>query len=151
MEELPKSKSKLSDFDMDKKVKLGSGSFGVVYKVRRVVDNNVYVLKQINIANLKKITRNEAINEVTILNKLEHPNIVKYYDSFIENKNLNIIMEFCEGGDLSVFIRKVRMQNQLVQENKIWKLFIQAFSNSRCALGSSTSTSRRSCTGTSNP
>jgi serine/threonine protein kinase len=43
----------------------------------------------------------EAINEVTILSKLDHPNIVKYYDSFIEKNYLNIIMEFCEGGDLS--------------------------------------------------
>ncbi len=47
----------------------------------------------------------EAINEVTILSKLEHPNIVKYYDSFIEKNFLNIIMEFCEGGDLANFLK----------------------------------------------
>jgi NIMA (never in mitosis gene a)-related kinase len=44
--------------------------------------------------------KNEAINEVTILSKLDNPYIVKYYDSFIEKNFLNIIMEFCEGGDL---------------------------------------------------
>ena len=29
--------------------------------------------------------KEEALNEVRFLSKLEHPNIVKYYDSFIEN------------------------------------------------------------------
>lgn len=38
----------------------------------------------------------EALNEVKILGSLENPFIVKYYDSFIDNKVLNIVMEFCE-------------------------------------------------------
>ena len=49
--------------------------------------------------------KSEAINEVNILSKLEHPHIVKYYDSFIDKQYLNIIMEFCEGGDLANFLK----------------------------------------------
>lgn len=37
----------------------------------------------------------DAINEVTILSKLDHIHIVKYYDSFIDREYLNIIMEYC--------------------------------------------------------
>ncbi len=48
----------------------------------------------------------EAINEVHILNKLDNEYIVKYYDSFIDKNILNIIMEYCEGGDLNNYLKK---------------------------------------------
>jgi serine/threonine protein kinase len=41
------------------------------------------------------------MNEVTILARLKHSHIVKYYDSFMDRVHLNIIMEYCELGDLS--------------------------------------------------
>lgn len=44
--------------------------------------------------------RNEAMNEVNILKKIDNPYIVTYYSSFIENNYLNIIMEYCNRGDL---------------------------------------------------
>lgn len=40
----------------------------------------------------------EANNEVAILKSLHHPYIVKYYDSFIDDGSLNIIMEYCTEG-----------------------------------------------------
>lgn len=103
--------------------KLGQGSFGTVYKVRRRADKSVYVIKQINIAQMNSKHRSEAINEVTILSKLDNPFIVKYYDSFIEKNTLNIVMEFCDGGDISGFIRS--QLGRCLSENKIWKFFIQ--------------------------
>jgi NIMA (never in mitosis gene a)-related kinase 1/4/5 len=54
---------------------------------------------------MKSKFRMEAINEVNILSKMESPYIVKYYDSFIEKNYLNIIMEYCEGGDLYNLIK----------------------------------------------
>jgi len=39
--------------------------------------------------------------KVNILKKLENNYVIKYFESFNENNNLNIIMEYCEGGDLS--------------------------------------------------
>jgi NIMA (never in mitosis gene a)-related kinase len=43
--------------------------------------------------------------KVNILKKLENSYVIKYYESFNENNNLNIIMEYCEGGDLSQYIK----------------------------------------------
>ena len=77
----------------------------MVYKVKRKLDNNIYVLKQINISKMNKTMKADAINEVTILSKLNHTNIVKYYDSFIDKIFLNIIMEYCSGGDLSQLLK----------------------------------------------
>ncbi len=50
---------------------------------------------------MKKI----SINEVTILSKLDNPYVVKYFDSFFDKNILNIVMEYCEGGDLSNYLR----------------------------------------------
>ncbi len=44
--------------------------------------------------------------EINILSWLDHPNIVKYYETY-ENKDfLYIVMEYCPGGDLFDLITK---------------------------------------------
>jgi NIMA (never in mitosis gene a)-related kinase len=48
---------------------------------------------------------------------------VKYYDSFLEKNILNIVMEFCEGGDLASYLRQ--QLGRPLSENKIWKFLIQ--------------------------
>lgn len=84
-------RSHSSDFEQLKK--LGSGSFGTVWKVRRIIDDNVYVIKIVRIAELGRHEQVAAINEVSILSHLDSPFVVKYYDSFIDTDSLNIVME----------------------------------------------------------
>ena len=108
-------KSTSKDFEVLNK--LGQGSFGTVFKVRRKIDKNFYVLKIINISQMDRRGQQESINEVKILASLDSPYIVKYFDSFIENKTLNIIMEFCDKGDLSQAIRS--QMGRLLIESKI--------------------------------
>ena len=38
--------------------------------------------------------------ELMIIRSLDHPNIVKYYETFEDSKYLHVVMELCEGGDL---------------------------------------------------
>ncbi len=38
----------------------------------------------------------QAKNEVKVLNSLNHPNIVKYYECYQERNMMHIIMEFCQ-------------------------------------------------------
>ncbi len=45
------------------------------------------------------------------MRQVEHFNVVKYYDAFIENDCLNIIMEYAAGGDLA---RKIKNQPEYV-------------------------------------
>lgn len=115
------SKSTLKDFEM--LTRLGQGSFGTVHKVRRRADNNIYVMKLIPIGQMDSRGQQDSINEVNILASLNHPYIVKYYDSFIENKTLHIVMEFCDKGDLCGVIRA--QMGRLLPEAKIWKFLIQ--------------------------
>lgn len=111
----------LDDFEILNKI--GKGSFGTVYKIKRKADNNIYVLKQIGISHLSPQARNSAVNEVQILASLRNPYIVKYYESFVDRSHLNIVMEYCEGGDLDSYIKK--HVNRLIPEKRIWKMFIQ--------------------------
>mmetsp|Transcript_15367 Transcript_15367/g.53383 ORF Transcript_15367/g.53383 Transcript_15367/m.53383 type:complete len:889 (-) Transcript_15367:31-2697(-) len=113
--------SKLADFDVNER--LGSGSFGDVFKVTRLKDGNVYVLKQINIRDLDSKEQLEAINEVHVMAKLESPHCVRYFDSFIDDGRLNIVMEYCDGGDLQQMLK--RQGKVLLPEERVWPLFIQ--------------------------
>ncbi len=79
-----KKSPQLADFDV--LGKLGQGSFGVVYKVKRKEDGQFYVLKQIDISRMSSNQRKEAVHEATILSKMDCPQIVKYYDSFSDKR-----------------------------------------------------------------
>lgn len=70
--------------------RLGAGSFGTVYKVKRIVDEKVYVMKMVRIAELSNREQTDAINEVQILAQMKSPYVVCYYDSFIEKDSLHI-------------------------------------------------------------
>lgn len=113
--------SKLKDFEFLSV--LGKGSFGTVHHVRRRVDGNSYVMKQIPIASLDAKAQQDSINEVQILASLDSPFVVKYYDSFLAENTLNIVMEYCSNGDLGRRIKEQR--GKLIPEQDVWRFFIQ--------------------------
>ena len=95
--------SRLSDFEIIKQ--LGKGSYGTVYVVKSRIDYNTYVMKKMELNHLKESQQRECYREVSILRKVSHPNIIKYYASFLENESLCIIMEYAELGDLYSLIK----------------------------------------------
>jgi serine/threonine protein kinase len=86
--------------DMNPSDKLGDGGFGTVYKSYSNLDNNHYAIKQVplDVNKYKKY-----LNEVQILSKLNHKNVIRYNSSWItrpesiesEEYMLNIQMELC--------------------------------------------------------
>ncbi len=52
------------------------------------------------------------VSEVNLLRELKHKHIVRYHDRIIDRSNttLYIIMEYCEGGDLSTLISKMKKE-----------------------------------------
>ena len=113
--------SKLSDFDVLSE--LGRGAYGVVSKVRYRRDGRVYVLKEVNVASLNSKEQTEAVSEVILLRKVRHPNIVKYYDSFINDKCLYIVMEFAEGGNLQDWVTRQRASKKHFEEREVWRVY----------------------------
>ena len=62
---------------------IGRGGFGHVYRCQHNIDHKEYAIKQINIP-LQDISPNPIYREVHALANLEHPNILRYYHSWIE-------------------------------------------------------------------
>lgn len=118
-----KQAQKIKDYLI--KEKIGTGSYGVVYKVLNLNDKQIYVLKQISLFGLNKSQIQDVKNEATILSKLSSHWIVKYYDSFEENGTLAIIMEYCDAGDLSNYLNNMGKTGKLLAEDRVWKFFIQ--------------------------
>ena len=100
---------------------IGRGTYGTVYKVRSRLDHNLYVAKQIVLRNSKSARRKRGLAEALLLRDLDHPFIVKYYTSFIQNESLYIIMEFAERGDLYKLYKRHRRKQRPFPERVLWK------------------------------
>ena len=113
----------LSNYEIEKQ--LGKGTYGVVYKVKKKDDNKYYVLKQIPLYGLSPQQIKEVKLEAQVLSKIKSKYVVKYYDSFEEEEKLNIIMEYCDNGDLNDFIENHMKTKHLLREDLIMKYFIK--------------------------
>ncbi|CAF3330637.1 unnamed protein product [Rotaria socialis] len=97
--------------------KLGAGSYGTVYKAKLITTSqsqvnsaacartNFYAIKCINRKSLTKSTQDLLINEIKLLKLIKHENIVEMYDFQWDENYIYIVMEYCAGGDMSMFIR----------------------------------------------
>lgn len=118
------SGSCLEDFDfLDR---LGAGSFGTVFKVKRYENGVTYVIKSVRIVELSYKEQSEAINEVTILAAMDSSYVVRYYDSFIASDSLHIVMEYCDRGDLQHFLKKAKGRElTCLKEHVTWHICLQ--------------------------
>ncbi|XP_032123974.1 serine/threonine-protein kinase Nek10 isoform X3 [Sapajus apella] len=113
---------------------LGSGAFGCVYKVRKRSGQNLLAMKEVNLHNpafgKDKKDRDSSVrnivSELTIIKEqLYHPNIVRYYKTFLENDRLYIVMELIEGAPLGEHFSSLKEKQHHFTEERLWKIFIQ--------------------------
>ena len=101
---------KLGSYTIEKL--LGEGSFGKVHLTKKEGDSKKYATKELD---REEIDSSEAkkylINEIRILQSLNHPNIVKFVDIKKTKKHYYIMMEFCNGGELSKNLEKYMIKN----------------------------------------
>ncbi|CAH1773932.1 unnamed protein product [Owenia fusiformis] len=111
---------------MDKYEKIrvvGRGAYGTVFLCRRLSDKKLIIIKQIPVEQMTKEERQAALNEVKVLSMLDHPNIIEYYENFLEDKALMIVMEYAQGGTLFEFTQQ--RNGQLLEEHDILRYFVQ--------------------------
>ena len=104
---------------------LGKGTYALAFLVEKTTLDSTknYVIKQISLENLSPSEKEEVKQEANLLSQIKSDFVVKYFDSFEENNCLNIVMEYCEGGDLEHLLKQ---RNKIpLNDNFIWKLFIQ--------------------------
>ena len=103
---------------------IGQGMYGKVYKSLNIKENKYYAIKSLNFKDISEKERQNIEREVNLLKELKHQNIVLYKDSFIDKDNyFNIVITFCEGGDL--YKKLFKESNKHFDENTIIKWIIQ--------------------------
>lgn len=86
--------------------KIDEGAFGVVSRGQRLSDMNLVAIKEVDLRR-KRIKRIEEMKrELFVLQKIEHPNVVRMYEHFIIGQQLVIIMEFCAGGNMTTYLKE---------------------------------------------
>ena len=107
--------------------KIGEGTYGVVYKSKNRVTEEIVALKRIRLEAEDEGIPSTAIREISLLKELSHPNIVRYIENIVqrEDKKIFIVMEYCVNGDMAQLIKKCKVDNDFVHEDVIWKIFMQ--------------------------
>ena len=103
---------------------LGEGSYGTVY---RIIDEKgkSYALKKMQV---NPFMIDEAHNEIEVMRKFAHQNLVKIFESnFDGNDNLEIIMEYCEDGDLLSYYKRKSKSLSPTEILTIFKQIVKAF------------------------
>lgn len=72
-------------------------NFRTVHLCLRLSDKKHVIIKQIPVEQMTKEERQAALTEVRVLSMLSHPNIIEYYENFLEDKALMIVMEYAQG------------------------------------------------------
>ena len=89
---------------------IGKGQSAYVYKVQNKYDKKMYAAKHINLAYFDK---QRAMNEINILNSLDHPHILKFVEFFETDCKLILISEYCNDGDLKNYLSSNKGFNEL--------------------------------------
>jgi NIMA (never in mitosis gene a)-related kinase len=112
-------------YDVQKVV--GQGSYGRAILCRRKKDTKLCIIKQISLAKLSKREAKLTEQEAQLLGRLSHPNIVAFWESFVNNSNLHIVMEYADGGDLDSYVKNYakRHHGREMPESQVLNLFVQ--------------------------
>ena len=116
-----KTEEKIEDFEICSK--LGKGK--KVFKVCSKINNKVYVMKKINLFEIKSKSEKEynlLFKELEILEKLDNPYIVRYYKSFQKGDYLYLIFEYINDLKVSKLIKAQKKLKTPIKEEEIWKI-----------------------------
>ncbi|KAI4740276.1 Pkinase-domain-containing protein [Aureobasidium sp. EXF-12298] len=100
-----KGKYTLTDFTINRT--LGTGSFGRVHLVQSKHNQRFYAVKVLKKQQVVKMKQVEHTNdERRMLQKVKHPFLITLWGTFQDSKNLYMVMDFIEGGELFSLLRK---------------------------------------------
>ncbi|MCJ1478176.1 camp-dependent protein kinase catalytic subunit [Lambiella insularis] len=100
-----KGKYTLTDFTIQRT--LGTGSFGRVHLVQSKHNQRFYAVKVLKKQQVVKMKQVEHTNdERRMLQRVKHPFLITLWGTFQDSKNLYMVMDFVEGGELFSLLRK---------------------------------------------
>jgi len=124
-----KSSRSLSEFEFlhdpsDKNSKLGVGSFASVKLAKEKKTGKQHAIKIISM-HPNKVTNSDLHNirtEISIHKKLDHPNIIKFYDYIHKDHHVYLVLDFAESGNLYSYIHK----RKSLSPEEIFRFFYQS-------------------------
>jgi calcium-dependent protein kinase len=105
---------------------LGGGHFGTVriaYK-RSEENKRGYAIKSISKKNFSQRDLEDLTKEVEIISSLDHPNIIKFFETYHDEFYFHIVMELCSGKEV---FDKILIENHLT-ETKVKKIIYKVIS-----------------------
>ena len=106
---------------------LGSGGYSQVYRVQNKKTKEVYACKELVKKRIKDIEKFQ--NEVNIMSKCDHPNIVKLQEIYENGSKYELIMEECIGGTLFTrLMDKIDDERETFSEKEAAIIFKQIIS-----------------------
>jgi len=97
----------LADYDI--KQTIGTGSFGRVKLIKHKVSGAYHALKILQKADIVKLKQvDHILSEVTILNQLTHPLLIRMHGMSQSDRYLYIVMDYIPGGELFTYLRTVQ-------------------------------------------
>ena len=104
-----KGKYTLTDFTFART--LGTGSFGRVHLAQSKHNHRYYAVKVLKKAQVVKMKQVEHTNdERKMLQRCRHPFLVTLWGTWQDSKNLYMVMDFVEGGELFSLLRKSQVR-----------------------------------------
>jgi len=109
---------------------IGKGKFSVVFFARMAHNNCPCALKKV----ILPATKNQAQaaqmqrhirGEIQLLQSVNHPNIVRFLDSFTERGNLYIVLEWGGICDMRQIISRLKERKQTMERRTVWIFFSQ--------------------------
>jgi protein kinase A len=113
-----KGKYSLNDFEMLRT--LGTGSFGRVHLVQSKHNQRYYAVKVLKKAQVVKMKQVEHTNdERRMLGEVKHPFLITLWGTFQDARNLYMVMDFVEGGELFSLLRKSGVGHAFIQSGLV--------------------------------
>ncbi|KAG6748286.1 hypothetical protein POTOM_048203 [Populus tomentosa] len=86
--------------------RIGWGSFAVVWRSIHRFSGLQVAVKEIDKKLLSPKVSENLLKEISILSTINHPNIIRFFESIETEDRIFLVLEYCEGGDLAVYIQR---------------------------------------------
>ncbi|KAL6648388.1 hypothetical protein ACP70R_012612 [Stipagrostis hirtigluma subsp. patula] len=101
---------------------IGSGAYSQVWLGRHRGRGTEVAVKEIAMERLSSKLRESLLSEVDILRRIRHPNIIALHDSIKDRGKIYLILEYCRGGDLHMYLQRHKRVPELVAKHFIRQL-----------------------------
>lgn len=118
-----KNEQSIEDLYKIGKKPLGTGAYGVVSKCTHKITGQERAVKKVAKKKIKNMDKFKQ--EITILQMLDHPNVLKLYEYFEDDKYVYLVTEICKGGELFDRIIEQEFFSEKVAA-KIFKQILQS-------------------------